>query len=336
MNLKYLNNSDLDQRMKSLAQKERDLLHEVLLTIKEIDSRRTYLELGFGSLFDYLVMGVGYSEGSAQRRIDAARLIRELPQVAEKIQSGELKLNQISLVQKASREIAKSKSLENDKFENGKVTSAQKLEVIESLCNKSSAESQHQVAAFFELPVLQSTQRKIQADESVRIELTLSKEAFAKVKRAQELLSHAVANQDMGQFLEFLAEKVIQQKTAVPKSKIKDHLANNAESEVDTKTCVEDVSNTATMAVQEAQLDSTESTRKAPSQKDIKTLRRQQDCCQFINPLTGRRCQSTWKLQVDHKKSRWAGGTHSLENLQQLCAAHNKMKYRKEIGLKYT
>lgn len=88
MNLKYLNHSDLDQRMKTLAQKERDLLHEVLMTIKEIDSRRTFLELGFGSLFDYLVVGVGYSEGSAQRRIDAARLIREIPQIAEKIQSG--------------------------------------------------------------------------------------------------------------------------------------------------------------------------------------------------------------------------------------------------------
>lgn len=161
MNLKYLNNSDLDQRMKSLAQRERDLLYEVLLTIKEIDTRRTYLELGFGSLFDYLVSGIGYSEGNAQRRIDAARLIRELPQLAEKIQNGELKLNQVSLVQRASREIAKSKPLENGKFENGKVTAAQKLEVIESLCHKNSSESQQQVASFFELPVLQSTHQKV-------------------------------------------------------------------------------------------------------------------------------------------------------------------------------
>jgi len=51
MNLKSFSQSQLDQRIKTLAQKERDLLHEVLLTIKEIDSRKAFLELGFGSLF---------------------------------------------------------------------------------------------------------------------------------------------------------------------------------------------------------------------------------------------------------------------------------------------
>lgn len=108
MDLKKLNESELDQRIKTLSQKERELLHEILLTIKEIDSRKTYLELGFGSLFDYLVQGVGYSEGSAQRRIDAARLLREIPEIADQIQSGELKLNQISMIQKAAREIYKT------------------------------------------------------------------------------------------------------------------------------------------------------------------------------------------------------------------------------------
>jgi hypothetical protein len=110
MNLKTLNINELDSRMKTLAQKERDLLHEVLLTIKEIDSRRTYLELGFPNMFDYLVNGIGYSEGSAQRRIDAARLLKELPDLAQKIQTGELKLSQISLVQKAARDVNSFKS----------------------------------------------------------------------------------------------------------------------------------------------------------------------------------------------------------------------------------
>lgn len=122
MNLKMLSLTDLDLRMKTLAQKERDLLHEVLLTIKEIDSRKTYLELGFASLFDYLTDGIGYSEGSAQRRIDAARLLKELPQLAEKIQSGEIKLNQISLLQKAAREVFKTQSI--------KVSAQDKLELI--------------------------------------------------------------------------------------------------------------------------------------------------------------------------------------------------------------
>ena len=340
MNLRYLNNIDLDQRMKSLAQKERDLLHEVLNTIKEIDSRRTYLELGFGSLFEYLVSGVGYSEGSAQRRIDGARLIRELPQVAEKIQCGEIKLNQVSLIQRASREIAKSKSLDCDKFKDGKVTSDQKLQVIENLCNKNFSESQQQVAAFFELPVLQATHQKIQADESVRVELTLSKEAFAKVKKAQELLSHSVTTQDLSQFLEFLADKVIQQKTATRRSRAtsvkaeksakitseKNEAKSNASSPSDL---------TATAAALCFQRSPTVAVKNAPAMKDVKFLRTQQGCCQYIDSVTGRKCQSTWKLQVDHRQSRWAGGTHNFNNLQHLCAGHNRLKYRKEVGVKY-
>ncbi|WP_413575284.1 DUF222 domain-containing protein [Bdellovibrio sp. HCB290] len=211
MNLKHLTQVELDQRMKSLAQKERDLLHEVLLTIKEIDSRNLYLSMAYGSLFDYLVNGVGYSEGSAQRRIDAARLLREIPQMAEKIQSGELKLNQISLIQKASREVYKTQS--------HKVSVEQKLALIENICQKSHAETQQQVAAFFDLPVAQSEIKKTQADESVRIELTLSKEAYAKVKWAQDLLTHVMPHQDLPLFLEYMADKVIKQKAFSPASK---------------------------------------------------------------------------------------------------------------------
>ncbi|MBO9668648.1 MAG: hypothetical protein J7501_17755, partial [Bdellovibrio sp.] len=47
----------------------------------------------------------------------------------------------------------------------------------------------------------------------VRIELTLSKEAYAKVKHAQELLSHVMPYQDLTLFLEYLSEKIIKQKT---------------------------------------------------------------------------------------------------------------------------
>ncbi|MES2801047.1 MAG: HNH endonuclease signature motif containing protein [Bdellovibrionota bacterium] len=291
MNLKNFTQSELDQRMKTLAQKERDLLHEVLLTIKEIDSRRTYLELGFGSLFDYLVCGVGYSEGSAQRRIDAARLLKEIPQIAEKIQCGEIKLNQISLVQKAAREVFKTQSV--------RVTADDKMELLNNLRSKSHFESQKEVASFFGLPVIELNKQKVQADESVRIEFTLSKEAFEKLKQAQELLSHAVPHQELAMFLEHVCDKIIKQKTA-PK------LAAPA-------------------ANMEATLFST------LKKKVLST----QACCQFKSPITGKVCGNKWLPQVDHKHSRWAQGQNELSNLQRLCAQHNNLKYKKESGIAY-
>ncbi|WP_413584861.1 HNH endonuclease [Bdellovibrio sp. HCB274] len=326
MNLKKLNQTELDQRMKSLAQRERHLLHEVLLTIKEIDARRSFLDMGFGSLFDYLVQCVGYSEGSAQRRIDAARLIREIPEVAAKIQSGEIKLNQISLVQKASREVYKAQSL--------KVTSQQKLEVINSLHNKNHSLSQQQVAAFFDLPVLQTPHQTVQADESVRIELTLSKELHAKIQHAQELLSHAVPTRDLALFLEYLADKVIKQKTILSleanrsEPKINMKLEGRGETGESSKVSVAEVSaGTATVAVGNLP--------RRPSLKIAKQIRGREKCCQYVDPTTGSRCRSTWKLQVDHKRSFWAGGNHQPENLQMLCAGHNKIKYRNEARVRY-
>lgn len=346
MNLKFLNKTELDQRIKTLAQRERDLLHEVLLTIKEIDVRKAYLELGFGSLFDYLVKGVGYSEGSAQRRIDAARLIREIPGVAEKIQSGELKLNQISLVQKAVREVIKNQSV--------KITAEQKLQVFEDLCGKSHSESQFQVAAFFDLPVLQTTNQKVQADESVRIEFTLSKEAFEKIKHAQELLSHAVTTQDLGQFLEYLSEKVIRQKTGSKTASCGDKVLSVTKKDNTTATvavkCGEDNTSESNLAVPSVEMPAsnvkvastsdistaTMAVKTKPTPKNVKQLKILQPCCQYIDPVTGRRCESKWLAQVDHKHSRWAGGNHQLENLQILCAGHNRLKYKKESGARYS
>ena len=57
--LRYLKNSELDSRIKSLAQQERELLTQVLQVIKEIDNRRLYLELSYSSLFAYLLSPLG-------------------------------------------------------------------------------------------------------------------------------------------------------------------------------------------------------------------------------------------------------------------------------------
>lgn len=300
MNLKMLSQPELDQRMKSLAQKEREILHEILEAVKEIDTRKSYLEFGFGSLFEYLVQGIGYSEGSAQRRIDAARLLREIPQMAAKIQSGEIKLSQISLVQKAVREVTKTQSMN--------VSAAQKMEIVESICHKSHAQTQQEVAAFFSLPVVESSQQRVQADESVRVEFTLSKEVFAKIQCAQELLSHVVPTRDLAVFLEYLSDKVIKQKTESKRP----------------KSGMTSRKSTATVAVSSSLGVITK-----------KKIFKQQVCCQWKDPQTGRTCQSKWMLQVDHKHSQWAGGSHDIKNLQLLCASHNKLKYRQEAGIRY-
>ena len=100
--LKYQTNQELNIHIKSLVQKERELLAEILETIQEIDQRKLFLAMGFSSLFSYLTEFVGYSAASAQRRIEGARLLRQIPEISQKIESGELKLNQFHLLKKKS------------------------------------------------------------------------------------------------------------------------------------------------------------------------------------------------------------------------------------------
>ena len=98
MDLKHLTDSTLLADTKKLVRQEQALLTQILWHLKEVDGRRLYSELKYGSLFDYCTKELGYSESSAQRRIIAARALADFPQIAPKIETGELTLATVALV----------------------------------------------------------------------------------------------------------------------------------------------------------------------------------------------------------------------------------------------
>jgi 5-methylcytosine-specific restriction endonuclease McrA len=99
LSLAHLTDLTLHQDFIKLAQSEREILSKILLHIREVDKRKLFSALDFTSLFDYLTRGLKYSEGSAQRRISAARLSSTVPVVIELIETGDLTLAQTSLIQ---------------------------------------------------------------------------------------------------------------------------------------------------------------------------------------------------------------------------------------------
>ncbi len=111
MNFHHLSQNDLIANFSDLVQKERQITAQVLACIAEIDRRQFYLEKGYSSLFDFLVRDYGYSPGAAMRRVDGVRLVRELPEVREKIERGTLTLSQANQIQRAAREIKKQSEL---------------------------------------------------------------------------------------------------------------------------------------------------------------------------------------------------------------------------------
>lgn len=78
-------NDDLMIRFGKLVQTERKITELVLDCINEIERRKIYRARAYPSLFEFLVKEFGYSPSSAVRRIETARLLREIPAVSAKI-----------------------------------------------------------------------------------------------------------------------------------------------------------------------------------------------------------------------------------------------------------
>ena len=96
MNLKHLTDKALLLDTKKLVDFERKLTTEILHHLREIEKRRLYSDLRFSSMYDYCVRELGYSEGTAYRRITAARLLNELPELEVKLNNGSLNLTNIA------------------------------------------------------------------------------------------------------------------------------------------------------------------------------------------------------------------------------------------------
>ncbi|MFH1018259.1 MAG: HNH endonuclease, partial [Pseudomonadota bacterium] len=46
--------------------------------------------------------------------------------------------------------------------------------------------------------------------------------------------------------------------------------------------------------------------------------------CEYVDPKSGRRCQSRYLLEFDHIDPYWSGGSSNEENVRHLCRMHNQ------------
>ncbi len=331
--IKDLSNLDLIHRFGRLVQTERKITQLVLECILEIDRRKIYLEKAYPSLFDFLVKEFGYSPSSAMRRIESARLLREIPEVSEKIQSGAINLSQLSKLQQTIRAVQKTS--------NHKIMTAHKKEILNKIEFTNQAKTELILAQEFNLP-LQSTlieKQQIHKDESITLTITFTKKQIELLEKAQNLISHSVPDKKWADMFTYLAEKEIKSRSpksnlnikAKPlnpilpdqiqteKTKTQHQHANSIRKSND-----QDTTNQLKIKYSKIYLDQ-------KSRKLI--LDPQTSCCQFQDPISKKICGSQKFLQVDHIQPRWAGGTNDLNNFQSLCAQHNQYKYKIQSGL---
>lgn len=364
MELENISNDELIFRIQKLVRTERKVMHLVLLHIAEIETRKLYAELGFDSMYTYLTQGLGYSESSAYRRLKSARLLKQIPEVSEKIEDGSLNLSQLTQVQKCL----------NYKKQNGeKLSRETTLDVLNKIENKNSFETQKTLTVELNLPVEVRQTIKPQKDDSVRIELTLTKKQFSELEQAKSLLSHICPNGNFAEIIYELAkrfnDKKLQGKSIFDSVEISENIemtrnvevplnnemtaSNNSNSnkDCDNKNTLTKKSLVAckkidlmTQSLFKAAADSGHKINpKSENCKKIKRgyisvktkrmlLKKAYNCCEYRNPRTQQKCQSKYKLEIEHIRPVALGGVNHISNLRVFCQAHNALAAR-QLGL---
>ena len=212
MNLKHLTDKTLISDLKYLVTREREFLTRILHHLKEMDNRKLYSDLGFSSLFDYCVRDLGYSEGEAHRRIQAARLLADVPEIEKKIETGVLSLSNIS---KASQFF---KQNEVDQV-------SDKMAVLTQLENLSRREGEKMLFVISgEEKKEKEIEKRISATK-MKISIILADETLASFKKVKDLLGKEMSHEHLIQYMVDVTIKEIEKKKFKILSSSKDSLA---------------------------------------------------------------------------------------------------------------
>lgn len=194
MNRATLKDHELLARIKTSVQSERDLLIEILHDLREIERRRLYADLGHSSLFDYAVKELRYSEGQASRRIQAMRMIKDIPEVEAKIANGELSL---SNVQQAHSFFLGLKQAEPSRV----VAKEEKLDVLSKLENKSVREAQKELVKLSPQAALPKEREKIVSENATQVSFLMTDAFKAKLEEVRSLLGPKGATMSYAELL---------------------------------------------------------------------------------------------------------------------------------------
>ncbi len=328
-NIKKLSDSELLGRTQELVAKERKLSTEILHHLMEVERRRLYALRGFSSLFDYCVKSLGYSESAAQRRISSMRLLREIPEVKEKIESGVLSLSVLSQAQSFFRNEAKvqEKPLAVDA----------KKEVLLKLEHKSTREAERELLLRSTNPQLVYREEKLRpiTPTHTEIKFVADEAMLGDIEKLKALLSHAHPSMSLTKLMRMLLDlglkKYDPQRQVSRKSTAKLEKKVNVESASLPAPAVTLPAPLAQLAVSATKMNllSTHVKRtNIPAQTKRVVWQRDKGKCTFQDPLTKRCCESQKFLQIDHIQPVALGGGNEIENLRLLCFEHNQLHAR--------
>lgn len=203
-----MSNIELLSKLKLLVREERKITQEILGLIREADRRRLHLEEGYPNIYDWLERGFGYSRGAAARRIQAARLLEAVPEARAKLEKGSVNLSTLAQVQSAVRRAER---------DCGKPLPLREKLVREAE-GKSTDEVRKILAAEFPAQRPKGVPLKRLSEEEARLTIVLGEEGVENLKRARELLSHALPNASYAEIVAYALKLLVDKRAPEKKS----------------------------------------------------------------------------------------------------------------------
>ncbi len=302
MNLRSLPNETLLGNIKNLAQKERDVTLEVLHHLREVERRSLFAELSYSSLWEYAVQELHYSEGSAHRRIASMRMLKELPEIEEKLESGKLSLSAVAQAQTF--------------FKNEKTQTSEKLEILKSLENKSTREVEKELLSRSAEPLnlIPEKLRQVTATHA-EIKILVDDVFLKEMESLKALLSHQIPSASIKDLLSFALKNAV--KTLTPKEPKEKAVPKKAATKKDPEKLAPPAQNEAVR-------------RHLPAQVKRVVWHRDRGQCTYSHD--GKRCTSKHSLENDHIKPFALGGESTMENLRLRCKSHNQLAALQVFG----
>jgi len=363
-----LTNQQLLQSLERWVQTGREVDAELLLHLGEVEARGIYREQATSSMWAYCTQRLGMSEDVTSIRLRAARAAREFPEVVEMIADGRMHLSGVALLakhltQENHEQVGKcARGLSKRDIEKRVVELAPKPDVRDRVRRTVSIGTD---GVAQELPSAQDppscappltssvgpegTQLTPAASRRsppvtprspgrYKVTFTASEEVHEKLRRAQDLLRHAVPDGNleevMGRALALLVEDLERKKFGKLKKAQKQQTSQASQASTPSLASAA----TPQPPSPNAPLTPRKSTGPGPSDPGAVSRRVRREVserdgyqCTFRDSL-GRRCSSKTLLEFHHEAPRAQGGDGSADNVRLMCKTHNQLAAEHDYG----
>ena len=339
MNLSKLKDQEVLSQIKLLVQNERAVLTSILHHLREVESRKLFSELKYSSLFEYAVKELKYSEPQAGRRISAMRLLKELPQVEEKIQSGTLNLSNLCQAQTYFRSADKKAKAEKVPS----LSSGEKIEILERLENKSVREGEKLLISLLPEVELPKEKERVLSESHAEVRFIMDEELRMNLEKVRSLLGLkglGMTFAELAKEMSVLSIQILSQKAFGKKRvEIARTVPSQSSEKLPSTSKVEsdEVPFAAGKPNPSLSFDKANNTDSLPTSKvteananyisrdlKFKIWQRDRGCCTL--------CGSRKNLNYDHIHPKALGGNNSFENLRLLCFHCNQRRALKTFG----